>query len=335
VIRGEEASRLKLLVVSVALLLFMAGDAMASWSMHIGDSCLSIGVKEFESGATFKNIQEGRENVSFLASFERAILGRASTVSYVCGEGYVASHGAVIPVDSESQGRIVFSELQEIVIAELGPAEVDADENDVSALSEFIETPVRRAMEWVTDSGYVDLSLSIGARGEWEVEVHASGLEAQKDQILDWMGTPNHRAMVSTDPECPERWLYKVNVPGEENLPDAYSVAFSPDGQVCMLNPMTKATTVVHPAWSMEPLSVTYPMEARIEEIEGSATLEFTVTQDGAVRKMSVIESSDPRFASAVIEGFRDLKVNIEAFESEEFPYTQMVRVPFVFAEEN
>ncbi len=317
------------LAVAVSLAL-LPTDARADRDISLGKSCQSAIDGETALGSQFHESAPRKDEQSFVISFDGRSDGKPAWIVYFCVSGAVVSQVITITVSSESEGHLVFSDWKERLSAKLGAPGYDSDEVELAQASEAIGLSIRRNVAWTKDDRNTVVTFGASFDGSMSVSMMATGSEPAKEFMRNINGEPDYTTRMSTEPWCAERWLYKYPDDGKPGGPEGLFVGFTADGFLCYLFEHEEDVNQIDPPWLIEPVTMIYPIEAVVQDLEGSVIFSFTVARDGTVIETSIIESSDPLFASAVTDAFKSFAVDVSAFVGEEFPYTRKVKFPFV-----
>ncbi|MFY9327610.1 MAG: TonB family protein [Georgfuchsia sp.] len=82
--------------------------------------------------------------------------------------------------------------------------------------------------------------------------------------------------------------------------------------------------SVACPNWQRIGTEISYPVQARLDEIEGNVLIEFTVAVDGSIKDIDIKSSSNRVFNNVSINAVKQLKCNAQDREVQ-------VTVPFTF----
>lgn len=310
-------------------LVLAVSNAQADREIWLGKDCHAAIESEHERGSRMIG-SEPREGVqAFAIQFFGKSDRKPASVIYFCAAGVVASQGIAIEIETESEGRLIFSDWKQRLTASLGAPVEDSDEVVLSELSEAINIPIRRNSWWERGNQLVGVTFGRGLNGTLGVSITATGPTSTKKLTRRFNGDPNITTMLPSFPDCAEAWFYRY--PDEEELKgyEGMLLGFNEDDQLCHFEEIEHLINRIETAWLVEPVEIIYPIRGLVKEIEGEVTFSFTVDDDGTVLEKSIIDSSDEMFSRAVMAAFENFQVDPEAFDGQEFPYTHKVRFPF------
>lgn len=315
-------------IVAIHLLL-TAPNARADREIWLGKDCHAAIESEGQRGSRMIG-SEPREGVkAFTIQFLGKSNKKPASVVYFCADGVVASQAIAIEIETESEGRPIFSDWKQRLTASWGAPVEDSSDVVLSVLSEAIDIPLWRNTWWQRRNQHVGVTFGGGFNGTFGISITATGPTSTKALTQKFNGDPDITTMLPNIPDCAEGWFYKY--PDEEELAghEGLLLGFNEDEQLCYFDEIEDTTNRIETAWLVEPVELVYPIEGVVRGIEGQAIFSFTVDEDGTVLEKSIIESSDEMFSTAVMAAFADFQVDPKAFDGHEFPYTHKVRFPF------
>ena len=315
-------------IVAIYLLL-AASNARADREIWLGKDCFAAIESEGKRGSRMIG-SEPREGVkTFTIQFLGKSNRKPASVVYFCADGVVASQAIGIEIETESEGRPIFSDWKHRLTASWGAPVEDSSDVVLSEVSEAIDIPLWRNAWWERGNQHVVVTFGGSLNGSFGISITATGPTSTKALTRKFNGDPDITTMLPSVPDCAEGWFYKY--PDEEELAghEGLLLGFNEDGQLCYFEEIEDQTNRIETPWLVESVELVYPTEGIVKGIEGEATFSFTIDKDGTVLEKSIIDSSDEMFSTAILVAFADFQVDPKAFDGEEFPYTHKVRFPF------
>jgi len=157
-------------LIGIAPLIFLCEPAHALRGVSPSAACTTVTEIEKDLDSSLQGepdqIVSGELSLSFLGHSN----GREALIHYKCKFGKVTAQLITTPVDSESEGRLVFSESYADLSAEFGEPFKDLDEPSVAALKEDGANLTRRYVIWANEDRLVSLTLW-RSDSQWEVVV--------------------------------------------------------------------------------------------------------------------------------------------------------------------
>ena len=316
--------------VIVAIYLVLAvSNARADREIWLGKDCYAAIESEGERGSRMIGSEPREGAQAFTIQFLGKSNMKTASVVYFCADGVVASQAIAIEIETESEGRPIFSDWKQRLTASWGAPVEDSSDVVLSEVSEAIDIPLWRNAWWERGNQRVGVTFGGGLNGSFGISITATGPTSTKALTRKLNGDPDITTMLSSVPDCAEGWFY--NYPDEEKLEgnEGVLLGFNEDEQLCYFEEIEDQTNRIETAWLVEPVELVYPIEGVVKRIEGKATFSFTVDEHGTVLEKSIFDSSDEMFSTAVMEAFATFQVDPKAFDGNEFPYTHKVRFPF------
>jgi len=304
-------------------------NARADRAIWLGRDCRAAIESESTRGSQMVGSEPREGAQAFAIQFLGKSDNKSAGVVYFCDAGVVASQAIAIEIETESEGRLIFSDWKQRLTANFGVPVEDSDEVVLSEVSQAIDIPLRRNVWWKRGDQHVGVTLGGGLNGSFGISITATGPTSTKALTRSFNGAPDITTKLSTFPDCTDGWFYKY--PDEEDLAghEGILLGFNENDQLCHFEEIEDQTNRIEAAWLLEPVELVYPIEGIVKEIEGEVIFSFTVDEEGTVLGKTIIESSDEMFSTAVMAAFATFQVNPKAFDGKEFPHTHKVRFPF------
>jgi hypothetical protein len=160
--------RMRTLPIAIIGLMLLCEPAYALRGVSPSAACTAVLGIEKELGSApqggVHHVIPGEYSFAFLGRFN----GRESLIYYVCKSGKVESQLIKTPVDSEAEGRLVFSESYADLSEQFGEPFQDLDEPSLERLHEDDDNLTRRLVSWYAHNRIVTLTLWL-SDGKWEV----------------------------------------------------------------------------------------------------------------------------------------------------------------------